>query len=476
MADMITVDASNLESFNYSTYITEYFASVGSTAGSSTWYSGYTNAEQVGFRYSADETSAQVVLEGDLSYSAGVYGSVTGFTLGNYTDETTTDESGLLTGVEAGLVVSGLDLTQDTASTDVTTNKLYALYRALQRGNVVGDKDLNGDGSVSETENVDYIYSVLAAQAQHFIGSAGEDIYTGTAYADQIEGNDGVDTLNGGDGNDTIDGGAGADAMTGGLGDDGYIVDDLGDVVTEDADSGSDTITTTVNHYQIAANVETLVLSGDAAVYGYGNDSANTIEGGAIANVIYAMAGADVVNGGAGADTIDGGAGKDTLSGGAGNDTLTGGADADALTGGAGKDTLSGGDGYDTLSAGAGADTLTGGAGKDTLSGNAGADTFVFNLGDTSAGRAKADTITDFNGKQGDIIDLSGIDADENTDGDQAFSFIGDVAFSKHAGELRAYTTNGERYVAGDSDGDGKADFTIHIDNAVNFKADYFDL
>jgi hypothetical protein len=190
MADMITVDASNLESFDYSAYITEYFAAVGATAGASTWYPGYTNAPQVGFRYAADETSAQVVLEGDLSYNRGVYGSLTGFTLGNYTSETTTDESGALTGVDAGLVISGLDLTQDTASTDVTTNKLYALYRALQRGNVAGDQDLNGDGTVSTTENVDYIYSVLAAQAQHFIGSAGVDSYTGTAYADQIEGND----------------------------------------------------------------------------------------------------------------------------------------------------------------------------------------------------------------------------------------------------------------------------------------------
>ncbi|WP_137153589.1 calcium-binding protein [Rhizobium sp. FKL33] len=476
MADMITVDASNLESFNYATYITEYFASLGATAGASTWYPDYTNAEQVGFRYSADETSAQVVLEGDLSYSAGIYGTLTGFTLGNYTSETTTDENGALTGVVAGLVVSGMDITQDTASTDVTTNKLYALYRALQRGNVVGDRDLDGDGTVSETENVDYIYSVLASQAQNFIGSAGVDVYTGTAYDDVIAGNDGADSLTGGDGDDSIDGGAGADAMAGGLGDDSYVVDDSSDVVTEDADSGSDTTTTTINHYQIAANVETLVLSGDVAVYGYGNDSANSIVGSSIGNVIYGMAGADTLSGGAGADTLDGGDGKDTIDGGVGDDTLSGGAAADTLTGGNGKDTLSGNAGNDVLTGGNGADVLTGGAGVDTLSGNAGADTFVFSLTDTSAGRTNADTIKDFNGKQGDIIDLSGIDANENQDGDQAFSFIGSDSFSKHAGELRTYTFGGERYVAGDNDGDGKADFTIHIDSAVNFKADFFDL
>lgn len=271
-------------------------------------------------------------------------------------------------------------------------------------------------------------------------GGAGADVLDGGTGSDKLAGGEGNDTLKGGDGNDTLNGGVGSDTLIGGLGNDSYVVDSLKDVVTEAAKGGTDTVTATVNKYHLAANVEKLVLSGSAAVYGYGNDAGNTITGSSIGNRLY---------GEAGADTISGGAGNDKLFGGAGNDVLAG---------------------------GSGADVLTGGAGIDTLTGNSGADTFVFALGDSAASRSKADTITDFNGKQGDIIDLSSIDANENKKGNQAFSFIGDDAFSHHAGELRAYVAGGEHYIAGDTDGDGKADFTIHFDNDVSFKAAYFDL
>ncbi|BBI60876.1 hypothetical protein HSBAA_21820 [Vreelandella sulfidaeris] len=39
-----------------------------------------------------------------------------------------------------------------------------------------------------------------------------------------------------------IDGGAGADAMAGGQGDDTYMVDNVGDQVSEATDAGSDTV------------------------------------------------------------------------------------------------------------------------------------------------------------------------------------------------------------------------------------------
>ena len=58
---------------------------------------------------------------------------------------------------------------------------------------------------------------------------------------------------------------------------------------------------------------------------------------------------------------------EDTLTGGAGGDVLEGGAGDDFLFGGAGNDTLNGGDNDDTLEGGAGINKLTGGSGYDTF-------------------------------------------------------------------------------------------------------------
>jgi Ca2+-binding RTX toxin-like protein len=120
------------------------------------------------------------------------------------------------------------------------------------------------------------------------------------------------------------------------------------------------------------------------------------------------------------------------------------------------------GSGNDTLIGGAGNDLLYGNLGADTLTGGAGNDTFTYTDVSQSAGAA-IDKITDFD--QGDLIDLSQIDADTTHDGDQAFSFIGANAFGGHAGELRATfdQANNVWNVEGDVDGDGQADFTLHL-------------
>ena len=72
---------------------------------------------------------------------------------------------------------------------------------------------------------------------------------------------------------------------------------------------------------------------------------------------------------------------------------------------------------------------------------------------------ANADRITDFSHAQGDKIDLAGIDADSGTSGNQAFVFIGSNAFSGDARQLQYL----DGTVAGDLNGDGLADFRIHI-------------
>ena len=56
---------------------------------------------------------------------------------------------------------------------------------------------------------------------------------TGSAFDDVLTGNAAVNVLIGGFGNDRLDGGAGVDTMIGGHGDDTYLVDVVGDIVTE---------------------------------------------------------------------------------------------------------------------------------------------------------------------------------------------------------------------------------------------------
>ncbi|MEE3099385.1 MAG: S8 family serine peptidase, partial [Pseudomonadota bacterium] len=113
-----------------------------------------------------------------------------------------------------------------------------------------------------------------------------------------------------------------------------------------------------------------------------------------------------VINGNRRADDLTGGRGADVLRGRGGADSLDGGGGADRLLGGRGADELRGGRGADQLQGGAGDDVLIGGAGRDRLTGGGGADVFAF------GGRWGADTITDFNAAQGDVIDLSATDID----------------------------------------------------------------
>jgi Ca2+-binding RTX toxin-like protein len=167
---------------------------------------------------------------------------------------------------------------------------------------------------------------------------------TGNTLNNQIIGNSAINTLTGGAGNDTLDGGTGADRLLGGSGDDTYIVDNTGDVVTENTSEGADTVKSSIT-YTLGNNVENLILTGTTAVNGTGNTLSNLITGNSATN---------------------------TLSGGAGNDTLDGSAGNDSLTGGVGNDTYILGRGY-------GSDTITE---NDTTSGNS--DVAQFSSGITS--------------------------------------------------------------------------------------------
>jgi Ca2+-binding RTX toxin-like protein len=142
---------------------------------------------------------------------------------------------------------------------------------------------------------------------------------------------DGNDTLIGGTGDNILSGDAGNDSLAGGDGNDFYVVDGLGDKVSETGtkNSNSDELTSMVD-YKLGANIEGLNLSG-TALTGIGNSLGNTINGNAQNNVLI---------GAAGADTIDGIFGSDVMQGGDGNDQIFLAEDADTVAGGAGKDTF----------------------------------------------------------------------------------------------------------------------------------------
>lgn len=184
-------------------------------------------------------------------------------------------------------------------------------------------------------------------------------------------------------------------------------------------------------------------------------------------NIIGSLTGANRLV----ADSLD-----NTLTGGNSADRLSGLGGTDRLYGGGGKDVLDGGRGDDFLYGGDGADVLTGGGGKDWLEGGRGADRFVFNRGDIRAPRDLKDVIVDFAPSQGDVIDLSSIDANRRQGGNQAFTFIGNAKFSDTAGELRWYDGAGDNkdlvtWLVGDTDGDGNADIAIQLLGDVHLRA-----
>jgi serralysin len=129
-------------------------------------------------------------------------------------------------------------------------------------------------------------------------------------------GNTLANTLAGNAAGNYLDGGTGKDKMIGGGGDDTYIVNMLGDVVTETLTNakggGIDTVESSIS-FSLAplANVDHLVLTGNANASGTGNNLNNELTG---------NDGNNALNGGSGNDIIVGGLGNDTLTGGLGRD------------------------------------------------------------------------------------------------------------------------------------------------------------
>jgi Ca2+-binding RTX toxin-like protein len=314
-----------------------------------------------------------------------------------------------------------------------------------------------------------------------FSGTEEPDVLDGGSGPDDIAGLGGSDVIRGGGGNDRIDGGTGADQMFGGPGDDHFVVDASGDAVIELPDEGYDTVESS-RSYTLPVNVEALVLTGTGGTIGTGNEGPNQITGNAAANGLNGRSGDDVLEGGAGADRIDGGAGSDTVgyasspsavtvdlgslkvSGGdAARDTIT---NVENVIGSGFDDKLTGSDAANRIFGLAGRDRLTGRRGADTLAGGPDADEFIYGSVLDSTSQA-ADTLVRFKATEGDIVDLSAVDAIARTKRNDAFVFIGDAPFSGRAGELRF--AGGQ--LLGDVNGDRVADLVILVETEEPFAA-----
>lgn len=340
-------------------------------------------------------------------------------------------------------------------------------------------------------------------------GGDGYDVVRGGAGNDYLHGSTEpdddyfVDNLFGGAGNDTLVGGGAGTEMTGGSGNDTYIFQGLFDRAHEVAAGGTDTLILRVDltdvggeDLRLDANVENLTLAeGVAIATGRGNGLSNVITGNSGSNALYGYEGGDVLLGRGGHDSLAGGAGNDSLGGGAGNDTVRGddgndqlagddgndqiaggngndtiysGAGADAASGGAGADSILGGAGQDSITGEGGNDTIQGGGGRDILVGGSGRDVFDFNAVSESPFGAARDELRPGGGvavafegagaAQGDLIDLSGIDANVNVAGNQAFVFggtgIGRVWCVNEGTTTRVYAN---------VDGDSAAEFQLDI-------------
>ena len=338
--------------------------------------------------------SAANILSGDVGYDTYVVdnaGDVVTEVSGGGTDTVQAFISYALTANVENLLLTG------TSNINGTGNDLANIITGNEGNNTIdggaGADNLAG-GAGDDTYLVDNTSDVVSEEA-----SEGTDtVQSSVSYtlatdiesllligADSINGtgNDLANAITGNAGKNTIDGGAGADNMAGDAGNDIYIVDNSGDVVTEAASEGTDTVQSSVS-YTLATDIENLLLMGAGNINGTGNELANTITGNAGNNTIDGSSGADNMLGDVGNDiyVVDNasdvvteafGAGTDTvqssisyaLTANVENLTLTG-ADNINATGNALNNLLTGNSAANILSGGAGANTMIGGAGDDT--------------------------------------------------------------------------------------------------------------
>ena len=233
----------------------------------------------------------------------------------------------------------------------------------------------NADDVVVEraNEGIDLVQVAIAtANGTYTLGDHVENATLINKVAYNLTGNALNNILIGNAANNVLDGGLGADTMNGGAGNDTYIVDDVGDAIIDSA--GIDTVRASIA-YILGNGLENLVLTGNQAISGTGNNLANILDGSqnAAANELRGLGGNDTYIVGVG-DTVieEANGGIDlvqayvsyTLGNHVENLSLLG-SDHLTATGNALANVIIGNDGNNVLDGGAGVDTLRGGKGDD---------------------------------------------------------------------------------------------------------------
>jgi len=233
-------------------------------------------------------------------------------------------------GNDTYIVDDSNDVIEELAGQGKDTVRSIADYQ-LEEGQEIETLILSAIGLiVGKGNSVNNVITVTGGGYGSLDGEGGNDTITGAAGSDNIRGGSGNDKLVGGDGDDELDGGSGKDAMTGGKGNDVYVVDDLGDKVTELAKQGDDWVDSSLANYTLGVNIENLSLD-PAGLNGTGNTLNNMLLGNDLGNLLNGAAGRDYVIGNGGNDTLKGGAGFDILEGNDGADVLYADGDRDVF-------------------------------------------------------------------------------------------------------------------------------------------------
>lgn len=356
------------------------------------------------------------------------------------------------------------------------------------------------------------------------IGTDRRDRMIGDDGDDRLFGRDGDDLLIGGSGNDYLDGGEGTDRLIGNDGADTFVFRELQskspDRISDFRSADGDKIDlSSISGHMVRSGLEPLHFSGQnpspyavwyrpgAYDHGYGSRLAVDVNGDAVPDVVVRLQGvlslsvqdlilagpeepvvgrvlegteqSDLLYAGPGRDHIDGRGNDDAvdyrdtllpvnvvLSGGRPTTVIVDDAEEDVIVniehafGGFGDDWLAGDDRNNILSGRFGSDIPVGGLGADTLTGGPGSDRFLY----LDPLETHGDLIVDFSRAQGDVVDISSLDANVLVPGHQEFMFSGQLPRANSVWYRMFIEGDNALHIQGDVDGNPE---TSEVDIAV---------